>query len=268
MKKRMPRQLILIVILCVLILAAILWLLIKNISSIDSSSEIVQEIYAYLGSDYLDYCEGMPFYEEDEINIESIDSSLKMCLAFKLIEENNILKESLNKDKKQDACNFTKEKQFRLSGNDDKCDIEIITSDILNAKYKNIFGTDIESYDDFKLSGSKICYYDEKEGRYLCGNTLVQNLQLGWAPTTYRMINKVKEKGNRIYIYDRYLAVNDSKCYVTNSGTSENEKCSDKINEKTNYNSLFLLRYGKQYTHIFEKDSKGDYHWISSSPEK
>ena len=144
-----------------------------------------------------------------------------------------------------------------------KGSVNTLTVNDLNDAYFALFGKNIEKHIDFNLSGSKTCYFDEKESRYVCGNAVVQTLQLGWAPTTFRMIFKVKEKGNKIYLYDYYVAINNKKCYTTNSGNNENTKCSDKLAKDVDFNSKFIAKHGQKYLHIFEKDPSGNY-YISS----
>ena len=267
MKKRVPKHTIVVGGICLLFLLSTLWILIKNINSVNKDNPIIKELYTYLGNDYLDYCNGMPFYNSTKITYDSLDDSLKMCLAYKHISSENIINDELNKNKKQDACNFTNDKQFSLDKDEKICTVETFSKKDLNNEYKKLFNKEIEEYQDFNISGNKSCYFDTKESRFVCGNSVMQNLQLGWAPTTYRMINKVKEKGNRIYIYDTYLAINNSNCYLSNNGDIENSKCSDSINKKTKFNSIFLLKHGKRYLHVFEKNNNGNYFWISSTPE-
>ena len=251
-----------------IMLTLVLWVLIDKINSIDPESEQIQSLYSYLGDNNLEYCEGLPFYTSKEINSEKMDKGLKLCLAFKQIEKDDIKADTLKKSKKEDACNFNKDKQFRLNKDNKECSVEIVALDDLSNSYYKLFGEKLKESDDFNLSGSRSCFYDEKEGRYVCGDILVQTLQLGWAPTIFRMISKVKEKGDKIYLYDYFIAMNNNKCYLTNKGDKENSKCSDKIDENTKYNSRFVAKYGQEYLHVFEKNDDGSsYHWISTTAQ-
>lgn len=265
MKKRAPKYLVFLVVLCAFFGGIIIWLLISKINTVDPESKEVQGLYSYIGDNYLDYCEGMPFYEDNKVTYEKLDNSTKLCLAYKLVDDSQIQFDELKKSKKDDVCNFNKTSQFRIDDETNKCSIEIIPIENLESAYFKLFGKEIEATEEFNLSGSRTCYFDEEESRYVCGNSVVQTLQLGWAPTTYRMITKAKEKGNELIIYDYYVAINNNKCYLTNSGDQENTKCSDKIDEKTKYNTRFVSKYGQKYIHTFEKDSDGNYHWISST---
>lgn len=266
MNKRVPAYFKIAIGLTAILIVAVVWTMVANINTLDAKSEEIQALYSYLGDDFLDYCNGLPFYENTEINAKNLNNETKMCLAYKYLDGSLIQLSSLEKKKKKDYCAFTKEKTFKLDPEGDSCQIEYIALNDLEKAYYTLFGQDIDSKEDFYLSGSRLCYFDNKESRYVCGTSNVnQTIQLGWTPTTYRIISKAKEKGNKIYIYDYYLAINDSSCYLTNSGSLENKKCSEKINSNTKYNNKFVLKNGQQYLHIFEKDSKGDYHWISST---
>jgi len=240
-----------------------------QMQSLDPQGAQIQNIYSFLGDKYLDYCEGMPLYEDKEANFDNLSDEVKMCLAFKLLNEDNINNDTLDKVKKKNICTLTEGKDFRVDDDSTEktvgCSVNVIDEKALSDAYAKIFGKKIQNTIDFNLSGSKICYFDEEGNRYVCGNTVVQNLQIGWAPTTYRLITKAKEKGNKIYLYEYFLAINNDKCYLTNTGSKENTKCSESIGKKTQFNDKFVKKHGQKYLHIFEKDSNGEYHWASSS---
>lgn len=267
MKKRIPNYFKVMVAISIILGIVVLSALLTKINSLDPESEAVQNIYAILGDNYLDYCDGMPFYNNSEVNLNTLEENTKMCLAYKHVSKEQIENSSLTKAKRVDGCNFTKDKQFRLDKDEKQiCSTEIIALEEIKSAYQKIFGTKLEEYTDFNLSGSKSCFYDEEKGSYTCGNVLIQTIELGWAPTTYRLITKAKEKGDKILIYDYYLAVNNDRCYLNNFGTEENEKCSNKINGKTNFTSRLVSKYGRKYLHTFAPSDDGSYYWVSSTP--
>ena len=247
-----------------LIIIILLIAVINKFTGLNSETPIVKDAYALLGDEQLEYCDGLPYYADNEVNYDTLSDKTKKCLAFRYAKD-KVTADKLDKTKKTDYCYLDKAKKVGFRTNDAKesCDIQIITKEDLNNAYIAIFGKNIEEYTDFAINGSQSCYFNEEKGSYTCGNVITQTLEIGWNPTTYRMIYKIKEKDNQLIIYDYYLNVNNEKCFLTNNGTKENEKCSDKFTSETKVNGKFVSKYGKKYIHTFEKEN-GSYHWVSS----
>ena len=262
-KRRVPWYFISVVVLAVVFLVLFIWFIISKITLLNPDSELVQTLYSYIGTDRFDYCSGLPFYQDD-IDKESLDESTKMCLAYKLIDSTKIFVDALEKTKKVQLCKFTNNKNFRVDEDSEQCSVIKFDKKELESAYYAIYGSEIE-HQDFNLSGSLVCYFDSEESRYVCGSAEVQNLQLGWTPTIYRVIQKAKKKNNKIYLYDYYVSINKEKCFLDNEGNIENSECSDLIKKNLNLDEYFVSDYGQAYVHVFEKDNNGNYHWNSSS---
>lgn len=250
------------VILGIVVLSAI----IIRLDSINIDDPKVQELYNFLGDNYLDYCNGLPFYNGEEVNYSTLSVVQRKCVAFKQINKSKIGSEEINKDKKKDQCSFSKDIIFRLDNEKQTCSYDTIDEKDLERAYKKIYNEKLDNHADFELSDTKICYYEKEKSRYVCANPMEQTVELGWAPTTYRVISRAKEKGSKILIYDYYLAINNDRCYITNDGRNENLECSEKLNKKTKYNSRLVTKYGKKYLHTFNVDKNGNYYWESTTP--
>jgi len=265
-KRRLPIYFKVLLAILVILVIVVLSILLTKINALDPRSQEVQELYAYLGDGYLDYCGGMPLYNGNSVTSEKLDIDTKMCMAYKQITKEKVGETTLSNTKKKDICEFSSDKLFRLDDESDVCTVNTLKQTLLEAAYYKLFGEKLKNNKDFNLSGSVVCYYSEEEGSYTCGNAQAQTIELGWAPTMYRMITKAKKKGKDIIIYDYYLAINNDTCYLSNNGNKENKECSEKINSKTEYTSRFVAKNGQMYMHTFSPDKDGIYHWKSTTP--
>ncbi|MBQ6840755.1 MAG: hypothetical protein IJO63_01385 [Bacilli bacterium] len=262
--KRVPWYFVLTVGFSILLLSLLIWLVISKLTTIDPESEESKALYSYLGDSNLDYCGGMVFY--DDVSQDTMDNTTKLCLAYKLIDKNKISSDTLTKEKKKKLCKFTKDKMFRTDEEGEVCTVFTFSAEDLDKAYYTMFGKDIEENADFSINGIQNCFFDEEEGRYVCGASEIQTLQMGWAPTVYRVVTKVKKKNHKIYLYDNFISLNSGKCYMNTNGSIENTECTNQLKDTKKYDVDFVIDYGQKYVHVFEKNKEGNYYWISSSP--
>lgn len=250
------------IILFILVLSALL----TRINSLNIKSKEVQELYAILGEASLDYCDGMPFYDSKEVNVSTLDDKTKMCLAYRNVDHTKMGESSLNKTKKKEYCTFSKDKFFRLDEDGKICSTTTLDVKLLNDSYYKMFGQELKAYTDFNYTDSNVCYFDEENSLYVCGIAQEQTIEIGWAPTTYRVIEKAKEKGKDILIYDYYLAINNDRCYLNNYGNKENNECSEKVKDQKKLKSRFVVKNGQRYVHKYSLHKDGNYYWVSTTP--
>ena len=267
MKKRVPNYFKLLIGILVGLTILVLATLLSKINSLDIKSDEVQNLYSFLGDEYLDYCGGMPLYISGEVTPLTLDDNTKMCLAYKQLNNKQKSSENISKYKKKDYCTVNATK-IRLDKENDYCVVETFSLKTFNKAYGTIFKDEMPTLDEFALSDEITCIFEEEKGSYVCGAQYVQTIELGWAPTTYRMIASAKQKGDKIYITDYFLAINNDRCYIANDGKTENKECSKKINSKTKYKSRFVAKNGQKFIHTFAQDKNGNYYWESTTPTK
>lgn len=251
-------------VLLVLLIMILVFLLISKIGHVDIEEKYVQDLYAYIGNPNKEYCGGLLFYN-DNLDINTLTESQKKCIAFANISADKIEDVTYNKKKKKDYCIATGDKKFELDEKGSNCSATNVDFETLKSVYYRLFGLEIANKSDFELSGTKVCYYIEKSDSYTCGTPTIKTLEMGWGPTSYRMLVKAKEKGNKIFLHDYLLLINDGKCFVDNLGQEENVKCSKEIKENFDVTNRFIKKYGRKYIHVFEKDKDNNYYWKSST---
>ena len=256
---------ILYIFIAVLFILAIIIFIVKH-NDVNPESKLAQKAYAILGNDSTDLCSGLPFYQDENLTYDKLDTDTKLCLAYRMLTYKDMSTDELEKSNKSKYCYLENNQDhgFRTDNEKDTCEVQILSADKLNIKYKEIFGKSIEKNTDFSISGSKACYFNEEKGSYTCGNAIKQTHEVGWAPTTYRVISKAKKRGKQLYIYDYYLMINSDICYKTNDGIVRNNECSDKYTVDTKITSRFVAKYGTKYVHIFKKDKDDNYYWVNT----
>ena len=101
-KKVKINNLILFIVLILVILAIVLYFILKG-KKLDTNSTQISELYSYLGSNDLEVCNGLSIYSENEINYDKIDNNIRICNAYSLldIDETSIVK--IDKTKKNNT---------------------------------------------------------------------------------------------------------------------------------------------------------------------
>lgn len=239
-----------------------IFFIILNFSSYKDKDGLIAKLYKYTGSDILDYCDGLSLYDIKEVTYDTLENSKKLCIAYLYLPKDSIdnidIKATDDKE-----CLFSPTQRFRTNDGEEECSIKIVTQSALNEAYKSVFGKEVITNESFSLSGSEECYYDEDDHNYYCGKSFLQNISVGWSPTSYRFIKKVSKAKDIITIIDYFLLINQDKCYYDNFGTKENEECTKKYNN--NINNRFIKTYGKKYIHTFIKKDNV-YYWESTKP--
>lgn len=230
---------------------------------LDINSNEVTMLYDLVEYD-INYCDGLVFYQDNEVNIDSLSYDQKMCLAYQ--KSNDYEEDYLNTNKNKEYCSINKKELFLKDENENSCKISKININTLNDAYKTIFNDSITNYEDFRLNGENICHFNNDDNTYYCGSSIERKVEVGWSPTTYRFINKAIKKGNNIIIYDYLLLINNNICYQDINKTVNN-KCSDILSNNSNQkiNIKFVKKYGSMYKHVFTKNEEGNYYWQSST---
>lgn len=252
-----------VIILVVLIIVLVIVFVIKS-QSLDTNSDLVTEIYSYMGSNDLEVCNGLATYAEDEVNYDSIENSMRICTAYSLLELDDTSMLKIDKSQKNNTCSVGENITFATDNYaDDICTVTKISSDEVNAQYKKMYGKDIESYDQFQYNDTTVCYYED--GFYYCGLAESYTTTIGGEPHTFRSIKNATKENDQIIIYDYFLKVVNNECYTSYTGNTLNDKCSENYDEDTEVTYNFLKRYGTLYKHTYQK-SGDSYYWVSSTP--
>ena len=263
-QKTLNKKNIIITFLVIIILIVILVtiLIIKN-NSLDSDSEVVTELYSYLGNNDLEVCNGLATYSEDLITYDDIENSMRICLAYSLLKLDDSSMLKVDKTKKNNTCTVGESNNITFATDnyeDDVCTLIKVSSDDVNTQYQKIYGKSIENYEKFQYNETTICEYDA--GFYYCGLAEKYTATFGGEPHTYRTIKKVTENKDEIIIYDYFLKVVNDECYPTYTGTTPNDTCGQNYNENE-ISYSFIKKYGTLYKHTYQKDGD-NYHWVSS----
>ena len=252
------------IIIIFLVVMAILLFVIKN-NSLDTDSDLINELYSYVGGSNLEVCNGLANYSEDAIDYDDVDNSMRICNSYNLLD-NSIVKEDVILDKNSDSntCNLNETIKFATDNyEDDICTITKISSDDINNQYKKMYGKDIENYESFQYDPTNACYYDN--GYYYCGLSESYTYTIGSEPHTYRSIKKAEEKNDEIIIYDYFLRIENDECYISYNDSKKNEKCTKHYDNGKEISYNFLKNYGTLFKHTFQKNGD-DYYWVKSEP--
>lgn len=262
MKKR--KNLMFIGVIIILTLVIVLYFMFKG-SSLSGESDTVKQLYTYLGSNDLQVCAGLVNYGDKEITVDDISNDMKICMAYSLVDSNDVVEVKIDKSKKNNTCSVKDGVVFATDNyEDDICTVTKVDEILINNKYKEMYGKDIENSEKFQYDNSTICYYVEDEG-YYCGLSETYTATIGAEPHTYRTIKKVVEGKDELVIYDYFLRVINDECYENYTTDTKNDKCTKKYNGNVKYN--FLKKYGTEYKHTFKKAGES-YYWVSSVPVK
>ena len=89
------------IIIIFLVVMAILLFVINN-NSLDTDSDLINELYSYVGGSNLEVCNGLANYSEDAIDYDDVDNSMRICNSYNLLD-NSIVKEDVILDKNSDS---------------------------------------------------------------------------------------------------------------------------------------------------------------------
>lgn len=249
----MKKSRVVISIIFLLCFAVLIPLLINTLSLVDIDNINVKNAYKLINENPL-INENSDVFYQDSVDISSISENDMLAAAFNITSKTD--DELTTND---DKC-FLEDEAFEA--NEGKCIIKIINMDELNKSYQSIFNKSIKSHHNFSVNNNVKCVYFEEKGTYTCGEVYFKTITLGWAPTTLKTIIKATEMNNTLKVYDKYLVINDNKCYPEYSFKNEITKCSNTY-DKDNLSTL-LKKYGKTHIHTFKKNTQGIYYWVSS----
>lgn len=238
---------------------------------LDLDSEEVTALYKYLGEVDIYHCGGLVTYGEQTITKDDISADNALCMAYyntnKALIKENIISSNTTTSSKTKSCKVGDNTIFIANENTDECSYNTISKTDLNNSYKDIYGNDIQNYEDkFQITDSKICYLEGD--MYYCGNTDTFAYSIGSDATVYRLMDKAIKSynGNKIVISDYYLKVsNNGTCYK-NGSSEELEECSKEIKSGAKVDADLIRNYGSLYKHTFIKDSNDNYYWSKSEP--
>lgn len=231
---------------------------------LDTDSELVTELYTYIGNNDLQVCDGLVTYGEEKVGFDDIDNNLRICSAYSLLELDEGSTIKVDTTKKDNTCSIGNNIVFASDNyEDDICTITKISSDLVNEQYKKMYGKDIENYEQFQYNDTTVCYYED--GYYYCGLSESYSLVVGGEPHTYRSIKKATLKNDELIIYDYFLRITNNECYMSYMGENINKDCSNVYSDNQDIDYRFLRKYGQLYKHTFSK-MNDSYYWVSSEP--
>lgn len=264
MKKTKKRNIVIgiIVILIIILIVVLVWFF--KSKSLDPNSDLVTEIYTYIGNNDLEVCNGLATYADSEVNYDNIENSMRICLAYSLLELDDTAMLKIDKTQKNNTCSVGENLTFATDNYEDEiCTLTKVSSDEINAQYEKMYGQTIENYETFQYNETTICQYED--GFYYCGLAEKYTATIGSEPHTYRSIKNVTQSEDEIVIYDYFLRVVNNECYTSYTGDTLNDKCSENYNEDDEMTYNFLKKYGTLYKHTYKK-SGDNYYWVSSMP--
>ena len=254
----------------VVVIAVILLVVLLGDKHLDLNSDEVTTLYSYLGEVDVNRCGGLNQYTGDEVTYDSISNTNKMCIAYYELDDDKKLSETQDvttiNDNDISICEIGEGTRLVASDDESVCNYQVISKEDLANAYKQVYGQDLPSDEEFYISSTVACYLDGDN--YYCGEaeTFVQSLTP--EATIYRLMNKAVEKMNDdVVITDYYLKISDNKCYSSNSFDDEISACSSELtdNPDTEIDALFVQEYGALYEHTFKVDDQGNYYWYSSN---
>ncbi|MEG0977255.1 MAG: hypothetical protein RSF02_01745 [Bacilli bacterium] len=256
----------LITVILLIIAFSLVMVVIVRGKKVSTNSDIVNNLYSYMGSNDLLLCSGIPTYDSKKTTYDSIKNDVKICNAYTKVKEDNITTIKIDKSKKENICSIGKNVKFATDNYEDNiCTVTKISADKIGDEYFKIYGKTIEQYETFDKDNKTICYFED--GFYYCGLSETYTYTIGAEPHTFRSLKNALKKKDNIIIYDYFVKVINNECYTSFKGDVKNSKCSEnyKSEEKTNY--AFLKKYGTLYKHIFKLNESNDtYYWVSSEP--
>ena len=244
----------------VFLVAFMILLIIKNNNKVDN--DLVNELYSYLGSNDLSYCEGLYAYGEGKIESKDVADQIKLCSAYLTIQD-KVGEKTLKAQSKSNICKYQKKKFATDNYEGDTCTLKKFAPSDIAPVLSQMYNVELQDYPDFNVDDNLICRYIDK--KYYCGlaETIVYSTME--EPKTYRVIKKTVQKDDYFYIYDLYLKIHDGKCYLNNTTAKSDAKCTEKYQKKQDVDVKLLKKYGQRYKHTFKLNTKTNkYYWVKS----
>ncbi len=265
-KEEKEKEKVLAILIIIFIVIVILLIISRfiNGNNLNTGSKLVKELHNTLNTDDLTNCEGLFAYSDKELSYKDIKSETRLCLAYQKADIKNAEIEKLEGNDKN-LC----EKDgmiFKTDENSKECSISKIKKDVIDQKYQEIFGKEIENNENFRVDSFHICYL--KDNNYYCGLSEEFSYTIGSDSYIYRIIERAEKKSDTIKIYDYFLKINGNKCYVNYTTQNRNENCTKAYTSEKDVNYDFLEKYGTKYEHTFKKGENNTYYWVSSKPVK
>lgn len=253
--------------LIVIILGIVLIMVLTGDKKLDLESEIVTNLYKYLGETDINHCGGLSTYNGSTVTPNDITTENKLCMAYFALDLNKIKTDTAEvTDTNKNGTKICKIGEGTILATNteegETCDYRTIAKDELNSSYKSLYGEDIKDYNNFYTSSTNTCILEGDN--YYCGEGETYQYSIAAEATIYRLIDKAAKKGDDIFIYDYFLKVTNNTCYVSSNNENENNKCSEKLSDNPEINEAFVKKYGKIYKHTFTKDKNNNYYWVKS----
>ncbi len=259
-KKNIIISLIIFIIIVIIITAIVV---IKE-RYIDTDSELVTEIYSYIGNNDLSVCEGLVNYGDDIVSFETIDNATRICNAYSMLELDETTMVKIDKTQKNNTCSIGENITFATDDYEgDICTVTKVASDLVNEQYKKMYGTDIETYEQFQYNDTTVCYYENNY--FYCGLSESYTTTIGNEPETYRAIKSVYKDNDELVIYDYFIKIVNDECYSSFVGSTVLDTCSEQYDADEDITYNFLKKYGTLYKHTYKKNDNG-YYWVQSEP--
>lgn len=264
-KNMKKKKIILILLFVLIIIGSIIYF---SSHRLNEKDKMVETLYEYIGSNDLDVCKGLNNYDSKASNSKDLSISSKACIAY--VQTSNKEKETitLEKNGKNNFCKISDEIAFAPDNYDNEnCTVTKLKKKTLNQTIKKIYGDSDLKLTEFAVDNTQICYINGDD--IYCGWNQNYTYELKAEPHTYRAIQKVIKKKEKIIIYDYFLKITENKCYKYFTQDIENEKCTAAYTKikKNKLNYSFLKRYGTKYKHTFKKQNN-NYVYIKSEPVK
>ncbi len=262
MKKFITNNKILLFILVIFIIIFSI-VIVNRKKPIDANQKYVQDLYAYLGDTNINMCGGLLTYSDKIVTENDISIENKLCNTYRLLDKTEFVKESLEKVKKQEYCEFNENIRFKIDDEkSNNCTITKFSADKIGKMYQNIYNKKIDNYITFKYDTDYKCIYEEKN--YFCG--LGEEKVITYSTNisdVYRLIESAYTKGNELVIEDYFLRVVDNTYYKSYT-KSDSIECEIKNDDNIITNEI-LESCGTLYKHTFKKIND-TYYWLNSKP--
>lgn len=235
----------------------------------DPNSPEITKLYGYLGNIDINKCGGLQTYTNKTVSAADISLENKLCMAYYNLENNSLESKETKYTKTNNigtkVCKIGDKVTLTANIKDNTiCAYNIATKNDLTTSYQNIYGLDVEKYNDFSISGTNTCYLEGD--KYYCGEGETYTYTIGADATIYRLINKViKNKNQEIVIYDYFLKISNNTCYLS-TNNDINDECTKSLKNTKEITEKFVKKYGKIYKHTFKANENNIYYWSTSEP--
>ena len=154
-KKKLSKKSLIIglAIIAILIIILIVVLVIRS-RTLDPESELVTDIYTYLGNNDLEVCNGLATYAPDEVTYADLENAMRICVAYSLLELDDSSMLKVDKTQKNNTCTVGESNNITFATDnyeDDICTLTKVSSDEVNEQYEKMYGQSIENYESFQV---------------------------------------------------------------------------------------------------------------------